>query len=307
MEIEFHFTENLNRSSNYLLPACLVFLSIPGLLVYSALFLTLIFNRQLFTNPYYSFMTSLSISNATVLALFVLYGAPSTFTDTVIGGIRVNAFIGAANNVAWFAGIPMYPIISLNRFISFKDYTLTKKVYTKRNTVLMISFSWLYGLTYGIISYISCCYFLYFLKSFSFQWDTVRYGSTIMSYVDLSNSLITLVVCFRVNMCTFSVVRKSNNTVRTVVSFEANIERHKAEKKLFVLFFIITTWFLVDTVIFTIVPLVTTSEWSGVFINVVNISTLSIDGIVNLFYNNVIWKLFYTTFIKNNKTTVPIS
>lgn len=257
--------------------------------------------RKKISNAYYQFIVSITFSNAPMLLMFGFYAAPCTLFQKEFN-FTLNYSMGALSNLLWFTSLPMYQCIAVNRFISLKYPFKVKTIYSQRNVYCMIAFCWMYGLVYYGFSLHPCCYFMYFPDTYSFAYDSEhRFGSYIISFVDLSNSIITAVVCVSFNTATFLHLRKNNRQVQTSLSDDANNERTKTEKKLFVLFFVVIIYLLIHDAIFIVVPFITTSKWGGLLTDVTYIIHLSLDGVINLCFNKTmndkLKKIFKKTWV----------
>lgn len=295
----------VNTWSNSLASFVLFFAGIPAIVCYSIFWLILFRYRHKIKNVYYQFSVSLTVSNTVVLLFFIFYAAPCSYFRTEIGGITLNAIFGAINNTSYFSNAPMMQMLCFNRFISIRYPHKVSKIYTPRNTVLMILFCWLYGSLFGIINLQPCCYFRYFYESYSFSWDIDRFGSYVMSYIDLSNTIFTSTVCLICTVATFAHLRKNRQKIGTSLSNTSQEERIQTEKSLFTIFSIVTGWYFVQDVVFIVVPMLTTSKWGGFAVSLIFISHLSLDGFINLFYNKVIFRHF-CKLVKHSKKSNTI-
>lgn len=272
---------------NLLVSTIMITLVIFGLTCYICFCVVLFRFRKKLSNTYYQFILSITFINVPKLLIIGFYAAPCALYQNSLGGFTLNYTMGAFGNLFWFSSLPMYQFIAVNRFMAFKyPFNDAKGFCSQKNVYCMIAFCWVYGLGYFIISFHPCCYFLYFPQKYRFHYDTSRPGGYILLLVDMCNGILTVVVCISFNIATFLHLRKNNRQVQGSIRSEINIKkRNKTEIRLFVLFFVVTVYFLLHNVVFIFEPFVTNSKWGGFLTCLSTIIHLSLDGIINLCFN----------------------
>ncbi len=124
--------------------------SFSGLTMYILVVSVIIRNHQTFAkNSYYTFITSLAVSDCILLSLYLFYAVPCTVTQKFIFGDSFDIFIGVIFNMAYFTCLATIATIGINRYWAVCRFETFDSKFSQQNTKCFIGCVWLFGITFG--------------------------------------------------------------------------------------------------------------------------------------------------------------
>ncbi len=125
-------------------------LSFAGLSLYILVISVIIRNPQTFSqNSYYTFLTSLALSDCILLSLYCFYAVPCTIKQGYILGDNFDIFIGVVFNMAYFTCLATMALIGINRYWAVCRFGTLNTAFTTRNSRFCIIVVWTFGIVFG--------------------------------------------------------------------------------------------------------------------------------------------------------------
>lgn len=143
---------------------------------------------------------------------------------------------------------------------------------------------------------------LYFPSDYTWGYNFPAFGSTVISFIDLSTAVTVTVVAFVCNGFCFVKIRNLHAGISAGLP-QQELQRRQREKKLFIQFFIMSLNLIILDLAFNLFPRFWDGKWVGLVTSLLNISQFSINAYANVGMNSVIRSQIAGFCKKTPKTT----
>uniref|UniRef100_A0A914WAJ7 G-protein coupled receptors family 1 profile domain-containing protein n=1 Tax=Plectus sambesii TaxID=2011161 RepID=A0A914WAJ7_9BILA len=245
---------------NILAAATISIFSAPSLILYILIVQVLIQNPRVFSkNPYYTLLSSLAVSDTTMLVLYLFYAVPCTLARCHIFGAGFDVAIGVVFNTAYFAGISCIALIAINRYWAVCRFINYDRTFSRRNVKILICFAWTAGGVSGAFQAFPCCHLRYSFTAYSWLYDMTQFGNAYYVWLDRGLNLTVfavLAICY-----TAILYARFGSSTQAYLSCNQQSRRKFAERSLALQFGIIVLVLFVAGLSFTIIPELSQNHW----------------------------------------------
>lgn len=248
--------------------------------------------KDFFDKPYYRLTLSLTVSDLIMLSLFAVYTPVSISIRGYPFGVNFDRFLGVLCNLSYFAGLTCFINISINRYVAVCQFAKHAKLYTVRNTNVLIFVNWLVGFLSCIPQMFPCCYLRMWPESFSWGYNMELLGNVFYIWYDRvfnTFTFCTLIICYWHILKTVrmkKLVRKSNSDI-------VALKQARQERSLAIQFLALGISLIIFGLGFTLIPAVSLYHWHLYLTSFLYILNLSLNPFIYLFFNTAIRKRIF--------------
>lgn len=177
--------------------AVMILYSTMGIVAYVLCMITIVRNKETWKVPSFHIIVHIGAADIVQLALNGVMGGIFSLCQSDFS-FAFNKIVGGVMNSGWITYTMMADLLAWNRCFQMYRPVLAKKIFTMRNTWLMLGVCWAYGLAWVITYNCPNLYFYYIPEEHAWDYGTPQESKRFATAELVQDTFhcISMVVCY---------------------------------------------------------------------------------------------------------------